>query len=155
MQTKIIGVIGYSDNSCKTDYAATKVAQAIATAAAHLGCEFKGDTTPNPDNEPTICSGLTDLGIPALAYKFAKRLGLRTIGIACSKATEHSCFPVDEKIIVGDDWGAESETFLKKIDALVRIGGGKQSETEWQVFGMLYPDKFKIYVPLTRDGKET
>ena len=34
-------------------------------------------------------------------------------------------------IIVGKEWGDESETFLNKIDCIVKIGGGKQSEKEF------------------------
>ena len=77
-----------------------------------------------------VVSGLTDLGIPALAYREAVSRGWRTIGIACSKAVEYPCFPVDKRIIVGDNWGDESPTFLNSIDFLVRVGGGKQAMRE-------------------------
>ncbi|HLD37442.1 MAG TPA: hypothetical protein VJA86_02555, partial [Candidatus Nanoarchaeia archaeon] len=53
-----------------------------------------------------------------------------TAGIACSKANEYECFPVDEKVIVGNEWGEESQTFLNSIDVLVRVGGGSQSKRE-------------------------
>jgi hypothetical protein len=40
-------------------------------------------------------------------------------------------YPVDvPPIIVGDNWGDESKTFLDSIDMLVRVGGGKQSLEE-------------------------
>lgn len=145
---KIIGVIGYSDKSCETNYARSQVQQAILDVATLLKVDFFTKET-----SPSICSGLTDIGVPSIAYKFASLFDLHTIGIACSKATEYPCFNVDEKIIVGDNWGDESETFLKKIDALVRIGGGKQSEKEWETFTKMFPDKPAIYKPMTRDGK--
>ena len=148
---KIIGVIGYSDNSCKTVFAENELTDAITEIAHLLGYNIWDPKF--PVNELSICSGLTDLGIPSLAYKFAETHGCHTIGIACSKANENPCFPVDEKIIVGNDWGDESETFLSKIDALVRIGGGKQSESEWNTFTQHNPEKPAIYRPLTRDGK--
>lgn len=78
----------------------------------------------------SIVSGLTDLGIPKIAYKLAKQFGFFTVGIACEKAYEYDCFPVDKKIIIGEDWGDESQTFLKQIEMLIRIGGGKQSLAE-------------------------
>jgi hypothetical protein len=81
-------------------------------------------------DEVTIVSGLTNIGIPALAYKYAKEHKLPTVGIACTKATEYDCFPCDKEIIVGKDWGDESDTFLKSIDYLVRVGGGDQSAKE-------------------------
>ena len=67
-------------------------------------------------------------------YEEAKRRGWRTAGVGSKKAYGFEWFPVDEKpIIVGEDWGDESETFLSMIDALVRIGGNKQSKEETDV----------------------
>ena len=77
-----------------------------------------------------VVSGLTDLGIPALAYEEAVRRGWRTMGIACAKAFDYSCFPVDEVIIYGDTWGDESPVLLDAVDILIRIGGGLQSHFE-------------------------
>jgi hypothetical protein len=61
---------------------------------------------------------------------------LRTVGIACVKAREFECFDVDERIVDETwlNWGDESETFLREINALVRIGGGEQSHTEAAMF---------------------
>lgn len=84
----------------------------------------------NPDVPKKVVSGLTNVGMPALAYKEAAARGWKTAGIACSKANEYECFPVDEKIIVGNDWGEESQAFLNSIDVLVRVGGGNQSKRE-------------------------
>ena len=77
-----------------------------------------------------VISGLTSLGIPKLAYEEADRRCWKTVGIACEKAYDYELYPVDEKQIVGKDWGDESETFLSEIDILVCIGGGKQSKSE-------------------------
>lgn len=81
-----------------------------------------------------IVSGLTWQGVPGICYEVAKDKGLKTVGIACSKASEYKCFPVDEVIIVGDNWGEESETFLNRIDVLVRAGGGEQTARETELF---------------------
>ena len=88
------------------------------------------DQLPASDGELIVVSGLTALGIPKLVYEEAVQRGLRTIGIACQKAHDNPCFDVDEFIIYGNEWGDESEFFLGYIDALVRIGGGKQSHRE-------------------------
>lgn len=81
-----------------------------------------------------VISGLTDIGIPALAYREAVSRTWRTVGVACSKAKEYVCFPVDEEILVGNDWGDESSAFLKSLDVLVRIGGVKQAMSETAEF---------------------
>jgi len=77
-----------------------------------------------------IVSGLTYSGIPLLVYEEAKRRGLKTIGYASKKALELKQYPVDEKYIIGEDWGDESKYFLENIDKLIRIGGGTQSKKE-------------------------
>lgn len=85
-------------------------------------------------NEKIVVSGLTNLGIPGLAYRLAEKRGWKTIGIACSKAEEYECWPVNKKIIVGKEWGDESQTFLDSIDILIRIGGGQQAKRETETF---------------------
>lgn len=82
------------------------------------------------DHKISIVSGLTNFGIPAVAYKVAEEKGYHTVGYACSQAEDFACFPVDKKHIIGDNWGDESEEFLSNIDVLIRIGGGKQSKEE-------------------------
>ncbi len=83
-----------------------------------------------PLAEKTVVSGLTDVGVLALAYREASDRGWRTVGIAPSKSAEYDCFPVDKAVIIGDEWGDESPTFLDAIDVLVRVGGGAQSLRE-------------------------
>ena len=95
----------------------------------------------------TVVSGLTNLGVPALAYNEAKIRGWRTVGIACSKAEEYDCFAVDERIIVGDEWGQESETFLNNIDVLVRVGGGNQAKRETGDFRKLEKQVMEYDLP--------
>lgn len=70
------------------------------------------------------------MGIPALAYREAVKKGWKTVGIACEKAKEYDLFDVDEKHIVGKEWGDESESFLDMIDMMIKVGGGKQSKEE-------------------------
>ena len=115
-----IGIVGYS---------ARKFNEELATQLIKIGC-LSCIQELDDDGDIVIVSGLTDVGVPALAYRLAKEEGWKTAGIACSKAEEYDCFDVDEKQIVGDDWGDESETFLKDIDCMVRVGGGNQSFEE-------------------------
>jgi hypothetical protein len=73
---------------------------------------------------------LTDIGVPAIAYRESVKRGWKTIGIACEKANEYKQFSCDQKIIIGKEWGDESDEFISMIDILVKIGGGKQSTEE-------------------------
>ncbi|MDJ0706080.1 MAG: hypothetical protein QNJ46_22645 [Leptolyngbyaceae cyanobacterium MO_188.B28] len=111
-----VGVVGYS-------------AQAFNQETALLLLQEVFDLFEHVPNVEVI-SGLTQLGVPALAYEEAVKRGWRTVGVACAQAFEYKCFPVDEVVIVGANWGDESSTFLSMVDVLVRIGGGRQSHQE-------------------------
>ncbi len=114
-----IGVIGYSGKPFDKERAINMIRDAFDLLEQG-----------NPGEEFIAVSGLTDLGIPALAYREAVKRGWSTIGIACSRAKDDPCFPCDNIIIVGDNWGDESEMFISNIDVLVRVGGGAQSMKE-------------------------
>ena len=113
-----VGVVGYSANKFDIEKAKNIIKEVFDSFEKKYG------------KEVVIVSGLTALGIPLLAYKEAKKRNWKTIGIACKKANEFEQFPVDKKIIIGEEWGDESETFISMIDILIRIGGGKQSHNE-------------------------
>lgn len=114
-----IGVVGYSVQQFDEQMALEHLREAYDTLA-----------TDYPYHQKVIVSGLTALGIPLLAYQEAVHRCWKTVGIACAKAADYPCFPVDEKRIVGEEWGEESAIFLDSIDVLLRIGGGKQSQRE-------------------------
>lgn len=122
-----IGVVGYSAAKFDVD---------TARVLVRIGLDKFLDSS---RSQPEIVSGLTNLGIPALAYEYAKQCYITTVGIACTKAYDYDCFPVDKRIMVGKEWGDESETFLNYIDCLLRVGGGKQSHEEVQAFRKLKP----------------
>jgi hypothetical protein len=115
-----VGVVGYSGQ--KFDERVGKIMVGVALNARHA--ESQSDII--------IVSGYTNLGIPKLAYEYAKEFGYKTIGVACSKAAQYECFPCDRVHLIGDNWGDESGAFLASIDVLVRIGGGVQSKKECQ-----------------------
>lgn len=82
-------------------------------------------------DEVMIVSGGTMYGIPKLAYFMAARLGYKTGGVICKEGLDDNLFPtLDELLVEGEHWGDESEKFIDTIDALYRIGGGKQSLKE-------------------------
>ena len=114
-----IGVVGYSGQKFNT----IKALNLIRKAYDNINSLY-------PKESKTIVSGLSNLGIPAIAFREAIKRKWRTVGISCSKASKFTCFPVDEKIITGTEWSEESPVFLNSIDILVRVGGGNQSITE-------------------------
>lgn len=130
-----IGVVGYSAQK----FDESEAVRMLREAYDLIDRQYSGKSK-------AVVSGLTDLGIPALAYREAVSRGWRTVGIACSKAKDYTCFPVDEEIIVGSEWGEESQTFLKSLDVLVRVGGGKQSIRETAEFRESGRPVFEYYL---------
>ena len=116
-----IGIVGYSAQKFNEEKARAIISKIFDDLEEQYG-----------DNI-VVVSGLTAIGIPKLAYEEAKRRGWKTVGIACRKAYEYERFPVDEEIIVGENWGDESETFINNVDILIRIGGGTQSRKETEM----------------------
>ncbi len=115
-----LGVVGYCPPS-KFDEteARTMINEGYDRfAALHSGVSMK------------VVSGLTNVGVLAIAYEEAAKRGWKTVGIACKKAQEHVLYPVDESHIVGENWGDESLTFVHSVDGLLRVGGGAQSKRE-------------------------
>lgn len=113
-----IGVVGYSTEDFD-----------IQTARQQLNAALD-IVTEEHSGEPCVISGLTNLGVPRLAYEEADARGWKTVGIACKKATNYEFYDVDEYELIGDDWGDESGYFLSKLDVLIRVGGGSQSVAE-------------------------
>jgi 2C-methyl-D-erythritol 2,4-cyclodiphosphate synthase len=117
-----IGVVGYSDDK-SFDHTIAKALLGVALALIDQH---------HPSNQYEMVSGLTNMGVPKLAYELADKRGWITVGLSSKEAKEYECYNVDKEIIVGDKFGDESDYFIDYIDILVRIGGGKQSirETE-------------------------
>lgn len=132
-----LGVVGYCP---PTEFDEQDANELLAKAFKDVLADHPGAT------DIWVVSGLCDVGIPALAYRIAKEKGWKTSGIACRQANakvddgkgglknKFQWFEVDNYKIVGDNWGDESETFLKEIDVLIRVGGGKQSLAEVERF---------------------
>jgi hypothetical protein len=138
-----LGIVGYSDGKFNEDEAKVFILQGIMSAELQSGKMIT-----------ELVTGLTDQGIPGLAYHLVDDMDVKTVGIACSKASEYKCFDVDEEIIIGDDWGDESPTFLDYIDALVRVGGGKQSLEETKQFKKLKPNAIVVEFDLPREEEK-
>ncbi len=121
-----IGIVGYSAKNIDEKLGTQLLEQAI----------FNLITSKSKEDAVEIVTGLTNIGIPKLAYQIADRQGFIKIGISAKQAYQVKCgvYPVDKEIIVGEVFGDESQTFVDYIDCLVRVGGGKQSAHEVQLF---------------------
>lgn len=118
-----IGVVGYCP---PTNFDAVEARRMVIEAYDQIEQQF-------PSMQKMVVSGLTNVGVLAIAYEEAVKRCWRTKGVACKLAKDHPLFPVDEQVVVGDSWGDESERFLQELDCIVRIGGGPQSMKECKV----------------------
>jgi hypothetical protein len=82
-----------------------------------------------------IVSGLTNHGMPKIAYQAAEYRGYGTMGIAPEEVndTGYELYPVDEIIYSGESFGDEIEKYIETIDVFVRIGGGAQTQMELEL----------------------
>eukprot|EP00026_Physarum_polycephalum_P016535 Phypoly_transcript_17459.p1 GENE.Phypoly_transcript_17459~~Phypoly_transcript_17459.p1 ORF type:complete len:162 (-),score=15.31 Phypoly_transcript_17459:58-543(-) len=118
-----IGFIGYSTQSFDRDKAQ------IVMEGVFESLEKK---YPSSHWEIEIVSGLTDIGIPGMVYAEATKRKWPTAGFACSRAKNYKCHPCDNVVIIGHNWGDESNAFLEYIDELIKLGGGEQSTKEYE-----------------------
>ena len=135
-----IGVVGFSRN--QFDH---KRAQEI------LEKDFKSLQKKHPNKLIEIVSGYTHMGVPKLAYECAERYGFVTVGFSARQAlrVKSGVYPVQKEILVGERFGDESQAFVDYIDGLIRVGGGKQSRKEVELFKSKHAGK-----PLTSLLKE-
>lgn len=127
-----VGVVGYSDDSC-FDHDIAKALMVIAMDII--------EKTHKKDKYELV-SGLTNMGIPKIAYELAEGRGWVTVGLSSAEAKNYDCYDVDKEIIEGEKFGDESEKFIDYIDCLIRIGGGKQSMKETK---MAKDKNMKVY----------
>jgi len=127
-----IGVVGFSRNQFDQQDAAQKLKHLITKIVEN-----------NEGKNIELVSGFTNMGVPRLAYLLADELGLITVGFSAKQAlrVRAGVYPVQKQIIVGQKFGDESDEFIQYIDVLVRIGGGKQSRHETELFKQQYADE--------------
>ncbi len=121
-----IGIVGYSSKHIDEQLGIQLLSQELS----------KITSSSKATGTIKIVTGLTNIGIPKLAYQIADQQHYIKIGISAQQAHQVKCgvYPVDKEIIVGEVFGDESQTFVDYIDYLVRIGGGKQSAHEVRLF---------------------
>lgn len=132
IKTIKFGVVGFSRNQ-------------FDKKAAHqiLDQLFKAINEKHAGKEIEIVSGYTNSGVPKIAYELADEYGFATVGFSAEQAlsVRSGVYPVQKVILKGKRFGDESEAFVRYIDGLIRVGGGKQSRTETEIFKLLHKDK--------------
>jgi hypothetical protein len=83
-----------------------------------------------PNVKLALATGFTDIGINRIAHRWAWERGIPVIGVACDKCWEHPVWIVHHKIIVGKEWGEESERFVSILNALVQFSETPQANKE-------------------------
>jgi len=118
-----VGVVGYSQQ----EFDETEATIILEEAFDDIETEYvdNGDF-----DEIVVVSGLTNIGIPSIAYQVADDRGYETVGIAPDEATEYELYDVDEIYWVGEKFGDESQAFIDMIDIIIRVGGGEQAHKE-------------------------
>jgi len=117
-----VGVVGYSG---------AKFDESIAKALLILAFDIV--ESDNKSDEYAVVSGCSDMGIPGLAYEEADKRGWETVCLSAEEVKQYDCYDTDKEMYFGEKFGDESEEFVKFIDCLVRIGGGKQSMEETEM----------------------
>lgn len=122
-----IGVVGYSRPNINEPQARVLLQESFKKFIVQAQVERL---------EVEIVSGLTNSGVPKVAYELAAQWQLKTVGISAREALEANCgvFPVRKQMIIGETFGDESAYFIQYIDCLTRLGGGDQSLREVEMF---------------------
>ena len=120
-----IGVVGFSRNQFDKKKSREILRQIFVKLRAK-----------HSNKEIHIVSGYTNSGIPKIAYELADEFGFITVGYSAKQAlsVKSGIYPVKEVILKGNKFGDESIDFGNYIDGWIRIGGGKQSRNEVELF---------------------
>ncbi len=65
----------------------------------------------------------------------AGKLGVQRVGLTAKEACEYEAANMERLVLVGDQFGDESRHFVRCLDVMWVIGGGKQSEAEAKMAG--------------------
>ena len=119
------GIVGFSRNQFDKK-AATQILNEL----------FQEIKEKHPNKTIEIVSGYTNSGVPKIAYELSEKFGFVTVGFSAKQALKvrSGVYPVEKVILKGERFGDESQDFIRYIDALIRVGGGKQSRDETALF---------------------
>ena len=73
------------------------------------------------DVQFAIATSMIDIGMNAVAHRWAWNRGIPVIGVTTPKCWEFPCWMAQKRIIVGEDWGDENQSFVAILNALVKF----------------------------------
>jgi hypothetical protein len=115
-----IGFVGYSD--VKDKETETKMRQVVKDIF---------NTLPK---DVAVVTGCTNLGISKYVYEEAASRNISPlIGIMAKEGYQYELYPCDIIYAQGNNFGEERDLFIDMIDVLYKIGGGNQSQKEFQM----------------------
>jgi len=126
----VVGVTGFSGQWAPAKIEADPVLKATVEAATAALTDHLKRLKETYGDKLILSSGATMEGVPKIIYDVCEREGISAIGVACSKAFQYPLGKMEYLIIEGEDWGAESPTFLKTSDEILLLGGGGQAKRE-------------------------
>lgn len=92
-------------------------------------------------NRLIVSSGASDFGAPGLAYDVAKELHIPTMGVTPEEIRAYRITPgLRYMVMKGKRFGQESPAFVRTLDRLIVIGGGRQANKEARGAGRMGKD---------------
>jgi hypothetical protein len=128
-QWHIVGVAGFARPWSQMELSEAELAQMIADARASL-CHELADRQRRFGQRLIIASGATDQGVLQLTYEVCGFLNITAMGIAPDQALDFPLGKMRYMLPFGSSFGDESHVFVRTIDELILLGGGRQSERE-------------------------
>ena len=126
----VVGVMGFSGQWASAKLEADPALHAMAEAATVALTDHLKRLRETYGDKLILSSGATMEGVPKIIYDACEKEGITAMGVACAKAFTYSLGKMDYLIIEGEDWGAESPTFLRTSDEFLILGGGGQAKRE-------------------------
>jgi hypothetical protein len=128
-QWYVVGVAGFARPWSQMQLSEAEVAQMIADARASL-CHELADRQRRYGQRLVIASGATNQGVLQLTYEVCAFLNIVAMGIAPDAALDFPLGRMRYMLPFGSNFGDESHVFVRTIDELIVLGGGRQSERE-------------------------
>jgi hypothetical protein len=126
----VVGVIGFSGQWGQSKIDSDPLIKANVEAASLALEEKLLELKDKHGDSLIVSSGATMEGVPKIIYDLCEKHGIVAMGVACEKAFNYPLGKMKFLIVEGQDWGAESETFLKTSNEILMLGGGGQAKRE-------------------------
>jgi hypothetical protein len=126
----VVGVTGFSGQWSDAKIAADEGIKSDAAAATASLHEYLSELKAKYGEKLVVSSGATNEGVPKIIYSLCESLGIKAMGVTSAKAADYPLGRMDYLIVMGEDWGQESPTFLNTSDEFILLGGGGQAKRE-------------------------